>query len=96
MPGFEHGRTKVAGYDPDIYVKRYEEGVKKGGAGNGAGEPLSMTKTEYARVTHAINDAYHARFDGEDNGKIAVGDYAYTFRIVEFGEYEIVRRKGIE
>ena len=28
MPGFEHGRTKVGGYDPDIYVKRYKDGKK--------------------------------------------------------------------
>ena len=96
MPGFEHGRTKVAGYDPDIYVKRYEEGMKKGGTENGAGKSLNMTKTEYARVTHAINDVYHARFDGRHSGKIAVGDYTYTFRFSEFGEYEFLGRESIE
>lgn len=25
MPGFEHGRTKVGGYNPDEYLKRYTE-----------------------------------------------------------------------
>ncbi len=97
VPGFNYARSKVGGYDPDVYLQRYIERQKAKRAENdGAGASLRMTKAEYAKVTHAINDAYHARFKGENNGKITVGDCVYTFRIVGFGEYEILRKRGIE
>lgn len=58
--------------------------------------PLRLKKSEYARVNTAINDVYHARYDGKSSGYIAVGNYSYRFKINEFGDYIFISKDEIE
>lgn len=57
---------------------------------------VKLPKAEYASVMSAINTNYKARFEGKTKGRIAVGDYAYTFEISEFNEYRITGRRRLE
>lgn len=57
---------------------------------------VQLPKAEYASVMSAINTNYKARFEGKTKGRIAVGNYAYTFEISEFNEYRITGRRRLE
>ena len=37
----------------------------------------------------------NARFEGKRVGRIAFGDYLYTFRIDSYGNYRFMRRRAI-
>ena len=58
-------------------------------------KPLQLPKDEYAAVMSAINSSYHARFEGQSYGQIAVGDCLYSFEISDFDEYRVIERKAI-
>ena len=55
-----------------------------------------ISRSEYAKITSAINNVYHVRFKGKKSGVIPVGDYAYSFRIKEFGDYDFYDRRPID
>ncbi len=48
-----------------------------------------ITPAERERVTHEISTWFHGRFDGKDEGSIAVRNYLYFFHINEYGDYDI-------
>ena len=51
---------------------------------------IKLTKEEYARFMTAVNTNYYYRFANKDFGRIVVDTKIYSFRIYEFGEYEII------
>ena len=57
---------------------------------------VQLPKAEYASVVSAINSSYHARFEGQRKGRIAVGNYQYKFEISGFNEYRITGKEFIE
>ncbi len=57
---------------------------------------VQLPKAEYASVMSAINSSYHARYEGKRKGRIAVGNYRYTFEVSGFDEYRITGREFIE
>ena len=57
---------------------------------------LPISKKERAKVTHAINDVYHARFDGKSNCVIHNGDYTYLFENHGFDSYNIYFKMAID
>lgn len=50
---------------------------------------LSLSKKEYGKVMHSINNVYEARYKGKRNGSIAIGKAVYKFEIKEYNEYNI-------
>lgn len=56
---------------------------------------VKLPKEEYANVMSAINNAYHARFEGKEKARIAIGDNLYTFEISDFGEYKITKKEPL-
>ena len=48
-----------------------------------------ITPAERERVPHEISTWFHGRFDGQDEGSIAVRNYLYFFHINEYGDYNI-------
>ena len=59
-----------------------------------SGSPVK--KAEYASVMSAINESYKARFEGKTKGRIAVGNYSYSFEISGFNEYRIAGRRHLK
>ena len=59
-----------------------------------SGSPVK--KAEYASVMSAINESYKARFEGKVKGRIAVGNYSYSFEISGFNEYRITGRRYLK
>lgn len=55
-----------------------------------------ISKTEYARVTSAINTVYKAKFEGRDNATIYHGNYKYSFKINDFNDYEFIIKERIK
>lgn len=56
---------------------------------------IVLPKKEYGRVVSAINNAYHARYEGEPAGIICVGDYRYSFKVNDFDDYVITKRQEL-
>lgn len=50
---------------------------------------LSLSKKEYGKVMHSINNVYEARYKGKQSGIIAIGKAVYRFEIKEYNEYNI-------
>lgn len=57
---------------------------------------VQLPKAEYASVMSAINESYKARFEGKVKGRIAVGNYSYSFEISGFNEYRITGRRYLK
>lgn len=57
---------------------------------------VQLPKAEYASVMSAINESYKARFEGKTKGRIAVGNYSYSFEISGFNEYRIAGRRHLK
>lgn len=57
---------------------------------------VQLPKAEYASVMSAINGSCKARFEGKAKGRIAVGNYSYSFEIPGFNEYRITGRRHLK
>lgn len=98
----------VEGFDPKVYEEGYQEWLDadhsehaankamREGIRHGNLSPVSEPVTDVpAGLWGAINLAFNARFKGKRVGRIAFGDYLYTFRIEDYREYHYVRRRAI-
>lgn len=63
---------------------------------------MKMTKKEVAKVTHDINNVWHARYEGVEIGyiytnsnQLGSASYAYTFINHGFNNYEFIEKKPI-
>lgn len=96
------------GYDPKAYESGYQEWLDADHSEHEANKTaldgirrsnLSPKSEPVADVPPglwgAINLAYNARFEGKRVGRIAFGDYLYTFRIDSYGNYRFMRRRAI-
>ncbi len=86
-------------WEEDLHP-RDENGRFSGGCGsnehNSAGNSkpyekptLKLSKKEYGKVMHSINNVYYSRFKGKEKGYIAIGKNTYRFEIRDFNEYNI-------
>lgn len=89
VPEFIKGQS-VEGYDPEKYYEQYR--------GNEArkAQQVRLSKSEYGKVTSAINDVYKAKYKGFNYGKICLGNYWYEFVIDGFNEYRFIKRGELE
>jgi len=87
------GNPKVFGKS-----KKNEKSLKAQSKGGKVKErnTLPISKKEKAKVTHAINDVYHARFEGKTECIMHNGNYKYFFMNHGFNEYDIYFKKLID
>ena len=57
---------------------------------------LWLEEDEYAALMSAINNRYKTHYQGKSHGLIDYGDYSYLFRVIEFDEYEFIKKWRIE
>ena len=49
-----------------------------------------VSETQYARFVSAVNTNFR-RFQGKEFAYISVDELVYYFKIIEFGDYEIIK-----
>lgn len=57
---------------------------------------LWLEENEYAALMSAINNRYNRHYRNRSHGIIHYGDYSYLFRVIEFDEYEFIKKWRIE
>ena len=55
-----------------------------------------LEESEYAALISAINNRYKLHYEGETHGIIQFREHAYLFRVLDFNEYEIIRKWRIK
>ena len=92
----KYGNKHRGAYDHYLRNRIAGQIDKAGRRSNTSSQNIRLTKAEYAKVSSAINTAFKARFEGKSKGITYVGDYAYLFKINEFGSYDFYGREEIE
>ncbi len=85
-PRKSNGQFGAGGAVPKSPLRRAAEVVKPKRKSR---KSRKITAAERERVTHEISTWFYGRFDGKDEGSIAVRNHIYFFVINEYGDYDI-------
>lgn len=70
-----------------------------GGKSSFSRPTLTLTKSEYGKVVHSINEVYETRYKGKTESRILLADndgyHYYLFEIKEYGTYNIYEKGDI-